>query len=95
MPGGILALSAAGDQPDSGLLWVSLPVALDANHAVVSGMLRVFDASDVTGELWDSEQVPARDSLGNFAKFNPPTVVNGKAYVPTFSNQVCVYGKLN
>jgi hypothetical protein len=95
MPGGILALSAAGDQPDSGLLWVTLPVAQDANHAVVPGVLRVFDAADITGELWDSEQTPSRDALGNFAKFNPPTVVNGKAYVPTFSNQVCVYGKLN
>jgi outer membrane protein assembly factor BamB len=95
MPGGILALSAASDQPDSGLLWVTLPIALNANHQVVPGVLRVFDASDVTGELWNSEQTPSRDSFGNLAKFNPPTVVNGKVYVPTFSNQVCVYGKLN
>jgi hypothetical protein len=95
MPGGILALTAAGDQAGTGLLWVTIPVSQDANQAVVPGVLRVFDAADVTSELWNSEQNGSRDSYGNFAKFNPPTVVNGKVYVPTFSNQFCVYGKMN
>ena len=94
MPGGILALTAAGDEAGTGLLLVTIAVSQDANQAVVPGVLRVFDAGDVTSELWNSEQNSARDSYGNFAKFNPPTVVNGKAYVPTFSNQFCVYGKL-
>ena len=45
-------------------------------------------------ELWDSNQNSTRDSLGVFAKFAVPTVINGKVYVPTFSNQVLVYGLL-
>jgi hypothetical protein len=61
---------------------------------VVPGVLRVFAASDVSHEIWNSEKNPGRDSYGNFAKFNPPTVVNGRVYVPTFSKQYCVYGKL-
>ena len=36
----------------------------------------------------------ARDNFGNFAKFVPPLVVNGRVYVATFSNQVAVYGLL-
>ena len=34
----------------------------------------------------------ARDSFGNFAKFVPPLVANGRVYVATWSNQVAVYG---
>jgi uncharacterized protein (TIGR03437 family) len=39
--------------------------------------------------------VPDRDRLGRFAKFVAPTVVNGRVYVPTFSNQLVVYGVLS
>ena len=56
-------------------------------------MLRAFDASDVTRELWNSEKLPARDAFGDFAKYNPPTIYNGRVYVPTFSRRYCVYGK--
>ena len=34
----------------------------------------------------------ARDSFGNFAKFVPPLVANGRVYVATWSKQVAVYG---
>jgi hypothetical protein len=32
------------------------------------------------------------NDVGNYAKFTPPTVANGKVYVATFSNRVAVYG---
>jgi hypothetical protein len=35
-----------------------------------------------------------RDRLGAFAKFVAPTIANGRVYVPTFSNQLAVYGLL-
>jgi hypothetical protein len=94
MPGGAVALTADGERPGTGLVWVNMTIAADANQAVVPGVLRVFDAADVTRELWNSEQNRARDSFGNFAKFNPPTVTGGRVYLPTFSNQYCVYGRL-
>ena len=31
-------------------------------------------------------------TLGNFAKFTPPTIANGRVYMATFSNQLVVYG---
>jgi len=49
-------------------------------------------------ELWDSKLNGTRDDLGNLAKFVPPTVANGKVYVPSSSdtpyqfNQIVIYG---
>jgi hypothetical protein len=45
-------------------------------------------------ELWNSDQNAARDGAGNIAKFAQPVVANGKVFVPTFSNQLVVYGLL-
>jgi hypothetical protein len=65
-----------------------MPYAANANHAVVRGVLRAFDAADVTNELWDSENTGnPNDQLGQFAKYNPPTVANGKVYVGTFQSE--------
>jgi hypothetical protein len=89
MPGGFLSLSANGADEKTGVLWVTMPLAFNANHTVVLGVLRAFDASDVSkGQLWSSEDegVPD-DRLGMFAKFNPPTVANGKVYVATFQQE--------
>jgi len=33
--------------------------------------------------------------MGNVAKFEGPVVANGRVYVPTFSNQLEVYGLLS
>jgi hypothetical protein len=91
MPGGFLSISANGT--NNGILWATLPLDKNANNATVRGVVRAFGATDVGMELWNSEQNSARDGLGNFAKFTPPTVVNGKVYVATFSNQLVVYGR--
>ena len=54
--------------------------------------MRAFDATNLATELWDSTQNLARDDVGNFAKYNPPTIANGKVYVASFSGQLQVYG---
>jgi len=94
MPGGFLTVSSNGTQAGSGVLWASLPYAEDANDEVVSGVLRAFDATDLSRELWNTRMVPARDDIGNFAKYVPPTVVNGRVYMSSFSNRLNVYGLL-
>jgi hypothetical protein len=93
MPGGILSLSADGTNAGTGILWASHPVS-DAGRTTSSGVLRAFDASDVSRELWDSEQVPDRDHVGTFAKFCPPTIAAGRVYMATFSDKLQVYGLL-
>lgn len=95
MPGGFLSVSANGSTAGTGIVWVCHPFDDDANHRTVPGVLRAYDAQDLTHELWDSKQNAGRDDLGMFAKFCAPTVANGKVYVPTFSNQLQVYGLLD
>jgi hypothetical protein len=94
-PGGILALSANGDQAGSGVLWATVATSGDAeNNPPVPGALHAFDADNVANELWNSTMNSSRDSYGNFAKFVPPLIVNGKVYVATASNKLAVYGLL-
>jgi hypothetical protein len=89
MPGGFVALSANGNQDGSAVIWVNMPYASDANQKVVLGVLRAYDARDISRpELWDSEHTGnLNDRLGQFAKFVPPTIANGKVYVPAFQQE--------
>jgi hypothetical protein len=94
-PGGILTLSANGEQPGSGVLWATLASSGDAqDNPPVPGELHALDAGNVSQELWNSTTNASRDGFGNFAKFVPPLVVNGRVYIATWSNQVSVYGLL-
>ena len=93
-PGGILAVSANGTNAGSGIVWASHQLNGDANHTVRPGILRAFNAQNITNELWNSQQLTNRDAVGNFAKFVPPTVANGKVYLATFSSRLNVYGLL-
>ena len=89
--GAVLSTSSNGDIQGTGILWASYPSSGDANQATRPGILRAFDAEDVTKELWNNTQDPA-DNAGNYAKFCSPTIANGHVYLATFSNQVVVYG---
>jgi hypothetical protein len=92
--GAVLSVSSNGAQDGTGIVWAAYAFTGDAESAVSPGILRAFDANDVTKELWNSRQNLARDGAGNYAKFASPTVANGHVYLPTFSNEVVVYGLL-
>jgi len=94
MPGGMLSISAQGDQDGSGIVWAGHPIHDDANQAVVDGMLQAIDAGNLKRVLWASTS-KAGDAVGKLAKFTPPTVAHGRVYVATFSGTVCVYGLLS
>jgi outer membrane protein assembly factor BamB len=89
-----MSLSSNGSQAGTGIIWATASYSGDADDQIVPGILRALDASDVSKELWDSKQNASRDDLGNYAKFCPPTISNGKVYLATFSNQLVVYGLL-
>jgi hypothetical protein len=91
--GAILSVSSNGSQDGTGILWAAYAYTGDAEHDVSPGILRAFDANDVTKELWNNQLKP-RDASGYYAKFAAPTIANGHAYLPTFSNRVVVYGLL-
>lgn len=89
--GAILSVSSNGTQDGTGIVWASYASTGDAEHTVSPGILRAFDANDVSRELWNNRRDP-RDAAGNYAKFAAPTIANGHVYLPTFSNRVVVYG---
>ncbi len=90
--GAVLSVSSNGTTDSTGILWASYPSSGDAESFTVPGILRAFDANDITRELWNNQQNASRDGAGNYAKFSPPTIANGHVYLPTFSNRVVVYG---
>ena len=90
--GAVLSVSSNGTNDGTGILWASYPLTGDAESDVSPGILRAFDANDITKELWNNRQNFTRDGAGNYAKFASPTIANGHVYLPTFSRQVVVYG---
>jgi len=84
-----LSISANGGQ--GGIVWLTT-----GNYSVdeVPGTLHALDATNLANELWNSDQNSSRDAPGLFTKFVPPTVANGRVYLPTLSNAVVVYGAL-
>ncbi len=99
-PGGVLAHSSYLGTTGTGVVWAITCDKPDKQFYFGPGFtgpgtLHAYDANDLTHELWNSSQNPARDSLGVFPSFTPPTIANGKVYAPSFSNQLVVYGLLN
>ncbi|HVH66341.1 MAG TPA: PQQ-binding-like beta-propeller repeat protein [Gemmatimonadales bacterium] len=90
--GAVLSVSSNGTKAGTAILWASYASSGDAESFVTPGILRAFDANDVTRQLWNNQQNASRDGGGMYAKFSPPTIANGHVYLPTFSNKVVVYG---
>jgi outer membrane protein assembly factor BamB len=95
MPGGMISLSANGDQ--DGVVWASIPYT-DANMEISPGRFLAYDAanfgqySDGSGSmppLWDSQQWNWQFSHN---KFNRPVVWNGRIFLPTYDGTVWVLG---
>ena len=94
MPGAMLSVSSNNQDTSSAIVWASFPSSGNANNQVRPGSVAAYRANNVSGgEIWNSD-MDAHDIVGNFAKFNPTTVANGKLFVPTFSNCIKVYAPL-
>lgn len=82
-PGATPSISANSGR--DGILW--------AAEYTNPGVLHAYSASDLSVELYNSNQAGLRDHFGSASKFVPPTVANGKVYVATTSG-VVVFGLL-
>ncbi|MHB8474447.1 MAG: hypothetical protein ACYC9K_11285 [Sulfuricaulis sp.] len=85
-PGATAVISANGS--NNGIVW-----ALETNGSGAPAILHAYSAADVSIELYNSNQSPARDFPGSAVKFAIPTVINGKVYVGA-QDQVTVFGLL-
>ena len=94
MPGAMLSVSSLGADTSSAIVWTCFPTSGNANNQVRPGTFAAYRATDVSaGELWNSNHAP-NDAIGSFAKFNAPSVANGKVFVATFSKAIKVYGAI-
>ena len=91
---GVLTLSANGSTSGSGIVWASIALNQNADHGVVSGILRALNADNLSSEIWNSRLNATRDDIVTWPKWCPPVVVNGKVYMGSFSNKVYVFGLL-
>ena len=99
MPGGMLSLSSNGKSPNTGIVWALAPIDGDANHDVVDGIARAYDATNLDPTpidpqtprlklLWDSTRSGV---TFKHAKFTTPVVADGRLFVPTYDGRVDVY----
>jgi hypothetical protein len=78
-PGGALAISANGTA--GGVLWA----VQKRSNETAPGTLHAYDPSNLSVELYNSDQAGTRDTLDTAVKFNPPIVANGKVFVASNS----------
>ena len=73
-----MSISANGTTPGTGIVWAAHSTAGNPNGgdeqygAPYPGVLHAFDASNVSHELWNSNQLSTRDYTGNWAKMGIP-----------------------
>jgi len=102
MAGGNFSISANGTT--NGIAWAYGVLSGDANSVTagtVPGVLFAFDANNLATQLWSSNDIPSRDSMGNLAKFSYPVIANGLVYVSDFGTTysgtggLCIYGPIS
>ena len=88
-----MAISANGTS--NGIVWADMPLGTNGGLGYNSAG-RLYAMNAATGaELYDSDQAAAnRDQLGQWGKFAPPVVDNGRVFVGSTGNAVVVYGLL-
>jgi hypothetical protein len=82
-PGATPSISANGTS--NAIVW--------ATENTDPAVLHAYDATDLSHELYNTNQAGMRDQFGTGNKFITPTIANGKVYVGT-TNGVGVFGLL-
>ncbi|MGE5057516.1 MAG: beta strand repeat-containing protein [Acidobacteriota bacterium] len=89
--GGAMAISSNGNT--NGILWVVQTNGSDPGNVNAAGTLFAYDASNLSDELYDTNESGSRDTMDHASKFNVPLVANGKVFIASQS-QLTAYGLL-
>jgi hypothetical protein len=76
------------------ILWVVSTKEWDETHMNRPSILHAYDATNITHELYSSEQNPTRDRAGNTVRFTIPTIADGHIFLGT-RGHLDVYVLLN
>ena len=93
-PGGILALSADGDDPASAIVWAyTYHIGGGPGRLMAWRALPEATTPERLAKLWDSDMCP-EDRIDVGADFVQPTVANGRVYMATGGGRVDVFGTI-
>jgi hypothetical protein len=91
-PGATPIVSANGTK--DAILWVVSTKEWNETHTDKPAILHAYDATDITHELYNSEQNSARDGGDSTVRFAIPTIADGRVIFGT-RGHLDVYGLLN
>jgi len=88
MPGGMISISANGNNAGTGVLWITMPSPENANKPApgtnaLPGHLYAYNAETLQ-LLWDT-------GFSTMGKWVEPTIADGKVFVGTSSNDLIAY----
>jgi hypothetical protein len=87
--------SISSNGEGSGIVWaIERQEAFAVHPGQLPAILYAYDANNVSTMLYDSSQNAQRDQGGCAAKFQSPTIANGRVYIGT-QNEIDVFGLLN
>jgi hypothetical protein len=94
-PGAGIVVSSNGAQAGTGILWALQPAPCGGGGCNPQGpaILHAYDASNLSIELYNSEQNTARDGMDGYQKFTRPVVADGQVFVCSQST-LYIYGQL-
>ncbi len=83
--------TVSADDTKNGIVWVLSSKAWNGSDQ--NAILFAYDATNVTREIYNSDQNPTRDRAGMALRFAIPTIANGRVYIGT-RRRIDVYGLL-
>ncbi|HZR40119.1 MAG TPA: hypothetical protein VFB12_08395 [Ktedonobacteraceae bacterium] len=94
-PGAGIAVTSNGDKAGTGILWALQPGHCTAGRCQPHspGILHAYDATNLSKELYNSDQNAGRDGMDSYQRFTRPVVADGKVFVCSQST-LFIYGLL-